>query len=127
MKKVTSMLLALLIAALAICAMSLTVFAAEPNDDVTDPYAKTTAPATTAAPATTKAPASQTAAINTNIVTNAPGQTAIDDGPETTAKKAAPVVNNNPSTGSSIIAPAIAFLALTAGVAAVVKTKKDED
>lgn len=142
MKKTLSMLLAVIIAALAICTMAVTVFA--DNDDPTDPLAKTsttaaattaasttaapttTAAATTAAPTTTKAAVSQTAKISDEIVTNAPGATAIDDGPATT-KKAAAVVDSNPSTGSNIVVPVIAFLALTAGVAAVVKTKKEEE
>ena len=64
------------------------------------------------------------------IVTRVPGQTVIDDGDETTAapattKKPAKVESSIPSTGSSIV-PAVALLALAAGVVAVVKTKKED-
>ena len=70
------------------------------------------------------------------VVPLADGQTAIYDGPETTAKgagsgakttkKAAAVSTRVPNTGSSAIVPAFAVLALIAGTVAVVKTKKNE-
>ncbi|MGN0572645.1 MAG: hypothetical protein ACI4IX_01780 [Acutalibacteraceae bacterium] len=54
--------------------------------------------------------------------------TAIDDGttkaPATT-KKPAVVDTVIPSTGSSVLVPAVALLALAAGTVAVIKTKKD--
>lgn len=154
MKKTVSLLLAVLFAAIAICTMAIGVFAAEDgkalaaNDDPANPYAAgatTKAPATaaptTAAPTAAPTTAAPTAAPTTAVATlpastlapdiektNAPGQTAIDDGPETKAPKApAKVISDNPSTGSSIAAPAVALLALAAGVTVVVKTKKDED
>lgn len=154
MKKTVSLLLAVLFAAIAICTMAIGVFAAEDgkalaaNDDPANPYAAgatTKAPATaaptTAAPTAAPTTAAPTAAPTTAVATlpastlapdiektNAPGQTAIDDGPETKATKApAKVISDNPSTGSSIAAPAVALLALAAGVTVVVKTKKDED
>lgn len=71
---------------------------------------------------------------NNEVVTNAPGQTAIVD-EETTAattaatkqtpKKAAKVNSRIPNTGSSAIVPAFAALVLISGTVAVVKTKKD--
>ena len=73
---------------------------------------------------------------NAEIVTAAPGQTAIYDEPETAAaaktpakggaKKAAAVNTRVPNTGSSAVVPAFAVLALLAGTVAVVKTKKSE-
>ena len=73
---------------------------------------------------------------NAEIVTAAPGQTAIYDEPETAAaaktpakggaKKAAAVSTRVPNTGSSAVVPAFAVLALLAGTVAVVKTKKSE-
>ena len=63
-------------------------------------------------------------------VTRDPSQTYIDDGDETTkapatTKKPAKVESSIPSTGSTIV-PAVALLALAAGVVAVVKTKKED-
>lgn len=119
------------------------------------PATTTTAPATTAAttaPATTSAETTSTETTTSiidgilgmlsttvdvskdneaeEIVTRVPGQTVIDDGDETTAapattKKPAKVESSIPSTGSSIV-PAVALLALAAGVVAVVKTKKED-
>lgn len=71
---------------------------------------------------------------NAPIVTNAPGQTAIYDEPETAAAGKTPtkaatkaaVSTRVPNTGSSAIVPAFAVLALLAGTVAVVKTKKSE-
>ena len=124
--------------------------------EATTKAATTAAPATTTAPATTAAttaPATTGTETTTSIidgilgmlsttvdvskdneaeaiVTRAPGQTVIDDGDETTAapattKKPAKVESSIPSTGSSIV-PAVALLALAAGVVAVVKTKKED-
>ncbi len=112
--------------------------------------APTTAAPTTAAPTTTAAATTEAASeeATTNIigdilggigdlipdetVTLAPGQTVIDEGDATTAaapattKKPAKVESNIPSTGSGILVPAIALLALAAGTVAVVKTKKED-
>ena len=75
---------------------------------------------------------------NAPVVTNAPGQTAIYDEPDTSAaagnngaaksggKKAAAVSTRVPNTGSNAAVPAFAVLALIAGTVAVVKTKKSE-
>ena len=58
------------------------------------------------------------------VVTNPSGVTSIDDGDATT-KTPAPVDNDIPSTGSGIVVPAVALLALAGGVAVAVKSKKD--
>ena len=125
----------------------------DPVDNFVTTTEATTKAATTAAPATTTAPATTGTETTTSIidgilgmlsttvdvskdneaeaiVTRAPGQTVIDDGDETTAapattKKPAKVESSIPSTGSSIV-PAVALLALAAGVVAVVKTKKED-
>lgn len=174
MKKTFSMLLAVIMAAIAVCTFSVVGFAADENDDPVDAFvtaaateAPTAAPteaatqaptaAATQAPATTAAPASEAATEATTaaaplftlpeipsnladilatapIETLAPGQTAIDDGDTTAAATNAPattrrpanVDNTIPGTGSSVIVPAIALLALAAGTVAVVKTKKED-
>lgn len=143
MKKTIALLLAVLIAAVAVCTMSISAFAAPANDDPTDPLiettaAPTTAAPTTAAPATTAAPttaAPETTAAPTAastaapVVTNKEGVTAIDDGPadnSPSTRVASYVDDVNPSTGSSIVVPAIALLALAVGTVAVVKTKKED-
>ena len=177
MKKTVSMLLAVIMAAIAVCSFSVIGFADETvaNDDPVDSFvteatkapvteAATKAPATeaaTKAPEATNAPEASTAASEETTkdplqnfiesilttksaeevskeneaeeaVTGVPGQTAIDDGkettkaaPATTAKKPAKVESNIPSTGSSVV-PVIALLALAAGTVAVVKTKKED-
>ncbi len=140
MKKTVALLLAVIIAAAAMFAMSICVFA--DNDDPTDPLIATTAAPTTAAPTTaaptTEAPttaapttAAATAAPSSTAsaqpVTNKEGVTAIDDGPTTRPTRvAAPVDDVNPSTGSSIVVPAVALLAIAVGTVAVVKTKKED-
>ncbi len=180
MKKTFSMLLAVIMAAIAVCTFSVVGFADE-NDDPVDSFvteATTKAPATTVAatePATT--PATTVAATEAptvslpveipsvsvpkaedvvdgimgllttksaediskeneaeDIVTRAEGETVIDEGDETvaptnapaTTKKPAKVDSAIPGTGSSVIAPAIALLALAAGTVAVVKAKKED-
>lgn len=177
MKKTISMLLAVLMAAIAVCTFGVSAFADETtvaaNDDPTDAFvtaaptaapteAPTTAPATeapTTAPAT-EAPATTAGSTeeattnvldgiiggilgttdasqlqedldNTPTVTRDPSQTYIDEGDTTaaaapaTTKKPAKVESNIPSTGSTVV-PVIALLALAAGTAAVVKTKKED-
>ena len=62
--------------------------------------------------------------------TNPNGQTNYVDPDEkitkaTTKKAPAKVDSSIPSTGSEILVPAVALLALAAGTVAVVKTKKD--
>lgn len=182
MKKTFSMLLAVIMAAIAVCTFSVVGFADE-NDDPVDSFvteATTKAPATTVAatePATT--PATTVAATEAptvslpveipsvsvsvpkaedvvdgimgllttksaediskeneaeDIVTRAEGETVIDEGDETaaptkapaTTKKPAKVDSAIPGTGSSVIAPVIALLALAAGTVAVVKAKKED-
>ncbi len=65
------------------------------------------------------------------VVTRDPKNTVIDEGNATSAatvaatKKPAKVESNIPSTGSTVLVPAIALLALAAGAVAVVKTKKE--
>lgn len=171
MKKTVSMLLAVIMAAIAVCSFSVIGFAEPANDDPEDfntTVATTEAP-TTQAPATeaptTQAPATEeatTAAVTgttvaegttknplegilgmlttTNlsdilasepVVTRDPSQTYIDDGDATTkapatTKKPAKVESSIPSTGSAVVVPAIALLALAAGTVAVVKTKKED-
>ena len=117
------------------------------SDDVTDGFDSTTAAATTAA-ATTAASttaaattaagttaagttAASTTAVSTSApdvtVTLAPGQTSYEgQDTSTTTKKPASVDTTIPSTGSSIVVPAVALLALAAGTVAVIKTKKED-
>ncbi len=171
MKKTVSMLLAVIMAAIAVCSFSVIGFA-EPNDDPEDfnttvATAAPTTEATTAAPvtteeATTAASVETTTAVagttvaegttknplegilgmltTTNlsdvlasepVVTRDPSQTYIDEGDATTkapatTKKPAKVESSIPSTGSAVVVPAIALLALAAGTVAVVKTKKED-
>ena len=129
MKKTISLVLAVLFAAIAVCTLAISAFAAPEastttttNDDAqgpTDPTTATTAAGTTA---TTKAadvtktmPASQTNYVDPD-----------EKGTKATTKKAPAKVDSSiPSTGSEILVPAVALLALAAGTVAVVKTKKD--
>ena len=154
MKKTVSLLLAVIFAAIAICTFAVSAFA-EPTDapagpnvgdwtDPTDPPS-TAAPSTeassTAAPSTeaasteaasTEAPSTAATTAGTTLADDTPvdggSTTAIDDGttkaPATT-KKPAVVDTVIPSTGSSVLVPAVALLALAAGTVAVIKTKKD--
>ena len=110
---------------------------ANDNDDVqgpTDPTTATTAATTT----TTTASGETTTAAGTTATTKAAdvtktnpnGQTNYVDPAEnstkaTTKKAPAKVDSSIPSTGSEILVPAVALLALAAGTVAVVKTKKD--
>lgn len=176
MKKTISMLLAVLMAAVAVCSFSVIGFADETaaaNDDPVDAFVTeatkapevtvTKAPEVTVPDVTvTKAPETSVPAAEATtedplkdfidsilasttksaaevskeneaeeIVTAKPGVTFIDDGEETTkapatTKKPAKVESNIPSTGSSVVVPAIALLALAAGTVAVVKTKKED-
>ena len=130
MKKTVSMLLAIIVAAIAICTFATSAFAnpdettttTVANNGITDPDDGRLNPPTTK-PTTTD-----------EVVTLKPGQTVIDEGstkaPTTakpaTTKKPAANVSAIPNTGSSAVAPVIALLALEAGAAAVVKTKKED-
>ena len=150
MKKTISLVLAVLFAAIAVCTLAISAFAAPEastttttNDDAqgpTDPTTATTAAATTtttaAATTTTTASDKTTTSAGTTATTKAAditktnpnGQTNYVDPAEkitkaTTKKAPAKVDSSIPSTGSEILVPAVALLA--AGTVAVVKTKKD--
>ena len=147
MKKTVSLLLAVIFAAIAICTFAVSAFA-EPTDapagpnvgdwtDPTDPPS-TAAPSTEAASteaASTEAPSTAATTAGTTLADDTPvdggSTTAIDDGTTkaptaaTTTKKPAVVDTVIPSTGSSVLVPAVALLALAAGTVAVIKTKKD--
>lgn len=159
MKKTISLVLAVLFAAIAVCTLAISAFAAPEastttttNDDAqgpTDPTTATTAAATTtttAATTTTTAAATTTTTASDKTTTSAGttattkaaditktnpnGQTNYVDPAEkitkaTTKKAPAKVDSSIPSTGSEILVPAVALLALAAGTVAVVKTKKD--
>lgn len=85
----------------------------------------TTAAGTTAA-GTTAAGTTATTVVD-ETVTLKPGETAYEgQGNTTTTKKPAAVDTTIPSTGSGIVVPAIALLALAAGTVAVIKTKKED-
>lgn len=87
--------------------------------------AGTTAAGTTAAGTTAAGTTATTVADET--VTLKPGETAYEgQGNTTTTKKPAAVDTTIPSTGSGIVVPAIALLALAAGTVAVIKTKKED-
>lgn len=150
MKKTISLLLAIVVAAIAICTLSVCAFA-DPADgetattteaaketttaiDLGDPR-ETTAASTTAAPTTNKADdttattktgdTTATTKTGDDVVTNPSGVTSIDDGDETTKKAPAKVDDEIPNTGSGVVVPAVALLALAGGVAVAVKSKKD--
>lgn len=126
-------------------ASTTTTTKAADNDDVpgpTEPTTATTAAATTtttaAATTTTTASDKTTTSAGTTATTkvadvtktNPNGQTNYVDPDEkitkaTTKKAPAKVDSSIPSTGSEILVPAVALLALAAGTVAVVKTKKD--
>lgn len=171
MKKTVSMLLAVIMAAIAVCSFSVIGFAEPANDDpeafnttvatteatteattaeatteeaTTVVSAETTSAVagTTAAEGTTKNPLEGVLGVLTTanledllasvpVVTRDPSQTYIDEGNATTkapatTKKPAKVESSIPSTGSAVVVPAIALLALAAGTVAVVKTKKED-
>ncbi|MBQ2903099.1 MAG: hypothetical protein IJE48_01745 [Clostridia bacterium] len=153
MKKTVSMLLAVLMAAIAVCTFGVSAFADETtaaaaNDDPVDNFvteapttaapttaaattaAATTAAPTTAAPSTTKSIAEKQSELDAEAtVTRDPSKHYIEDDETTaapaTTKKPAKVESNIPSTGSTVV-PVVALLALAAGTVAVVKTKKED-
>lgn len=153
MKKTLSLLFAIVFAAVAICTLTISAFA-EPDSATQATEAATQATeAPTAEPTTepttvdledprdttkaTEAPTADdnkttaanvsvaTTAAGTDVVTNPSGVTSIDDGDVATTKTPAPVDNDIPSTGSGIVVPAVALLALAGGIAVAVKSKKD--
>lgn len=152
MKKTISLVLAVLFAAIAVCTLAISAFAAPEastttttNDDAQGPTEPTTVAPTTAAPTTTTASGETTTGSDKTTTaagttattkaadvtkTNPNGQTNYVDPAEkitkaTTKKAPAKVDSSIPSTGSEILVPAVALLALAAGTVAVVKTKKD--
>lgn len=155
MKKTISLVLAVLFAAIAVCTFAISAFAAPEastttttraadNDDVpgpTDPTTTTAAATTTttaAATTTTTASDKTTTSAGTTATTKAADVTKTmpasqtnyvdpdEKGTKATTKKAPAKVDSSiPSTGSEILVPAVALLALAAGTVAVVKTKKD--
>ena len=113
------------------------------NDDVTDFETTTTtkesttattasSTETTAAGTTAEATTDGTTAttMKDETKTNPAGETAYEgqdqEGSSTTTKKPAKVDTTIPSTGSGVVVPAIALLALAAGTVAVIKTKKED-
>ena len=155
MKKTVSLLLAVIFAAIAVCTFAVSAFADEtttnvgnlPDWGVTDPTTTTTKVADDTTTTTTKAADDTTTTTTkvaestteaaattagTTLADDTPvdggSTTAIDDGttkaPATTRKPAV-VDTVIPSTGSSVLVPAVALLALAAGTVAVIKTKKD--
>ena len=153
MKKTVSLVLALMLALVAVFSLSMMAFADGEDGAAADTATTSTtaAPSETrgdqrqegeATTTTTTKPATTTANIldkltttttlpnsakedDAEIVTNAPGQTAIVDEPANTTRKAASTDTYVPNTGSSVVLSAVAVLAVMAGTVAVVKTKKD--
>lgn len=151
MKKTVSLLLAVLLAAVAVCTFAIGAFAAPDNDDPADE--RETTSTTVAETSSTKAEetTSTTKADETTSTTKEDGSTTVtvtvtsttpdvtktmaasqtnyidpdENSTKATTKKPATVDTTIPSTGSGVVVPAIALLALAAGVTAVVKTKKD--
>lgn len=148
MKKTISLLLAIVVAAISICTLTICAFAdpaegetqatqatqaaTEPSTiDLEDPRDTQAATEPTTeekkddATTSTKADdTSSTTKTSGDVVTNPSGVTSIDDGDATTKKPAA-VDDDIPNTGSGIVVPAIALLALAGGVTVAVKSKKD--
>lgn len=144
MKKTISLLLAIVVAAISICTLTICAFADETTTaqettteakettteiDLGDPRETTTEEkketTTEEKKETTKADdTSSTTKTSGDVVTNPSGVTSIDDGDATTKKPAA-VDDDIPNTGSGIVVPAIALLALAGGVTVAVKSKKD--
>lgn len=138
MKKTISLVLAVLFAAIAVCTLAISAFAAPEASTTTATTAAATTTTTAAATTTTTASDKTTTSAGTTATTKAAdvtktnpnGQTNYVDPAEkstkaTTKKAPAKVDSSIPSTGSEILVPAVALLALAAGTVAVVKTKKD--
>ena len=156
MKKILALMLALTIAAVSLFALGVTAFAdpadsetqsTEATDateatEATEPSTNGQTPddpdlTTTQAPATqapTEAPATQapTEAPSTEpstapLVTLAPDATNnINDPDENGTTVPAPVDTDIPNTGSGIVVPALALLALAGGAVIAVKAKKED-
>lgn len=152
MKKTIALIAAIVVAALSICTLTICAFADETTTaaETTTVAAETTTEAaetttnvdlndprqTTAAQITETKPVGdldKTAVAtdvvtetrpDSGVVTNPSGVTSIDDGDATT-KTPAVVDDDIPSTGSKVVVPAIALLALAGSVAVAVKSKKD--
>ncbi len=141
MKKTISLLLAIIVAAISICTLTICAFAEPDGTEGTETTATT---ATTAAETTTEkqtevdlgdprdttkatetTKGSETTKADDEVVTNPSGVTSVDDGDETT-KKPANVDDEIPSTGSGVVVPAIALLALAGSVAVAVKSSKKD-
>lgn len=147
MKKTISLLLAIVVAAVSICTLTICAFADETTtatQETTTEAAETTTEldlgdpretepskeATTEekkddeTPSATKGDETPSATkADSDVVTNPSGVTSIDDGD--TTKAPAKVDDDIPDTGSGIVLPAIALLALAGGVTVAVKSKKD--
>lgn len=143
MKKTISLLLAILVAAVAICTLTVCAFA-DPADGeaqtpsegesvsindprVTDPTTQEATEATEATEASSQQATEATQATqagNDDDPTDS-STTSVDDGDDATTKQPAKVDDDIPATGSGIVVPAVALLALAGGVAVAVKSKKD--
>lgn len=113
------------------------------NDDAQDGFDTTTTTEAKETTTTTTA-SSTTTTANSDTSTTTAGTTATtiadvtvtvsgtayegqdQEGTSTTTKKPAKVDTTIPSTGSGVVVPAIALLALAAGTVAVIKTKKED-
>lgn len=151
MKKTVSLLLAVLLAAVAVCTFAIGAFAAPDNDDPVDErettsttVAETSSTKAEETSSTTKAEETSSTAkeddsttVTATVTSTTPDVTKTmavsqtnyidpdENSTKATTKKPATVDTTIPSTGSSVVVPAVALLALAAGVTAVVKTKKD--
>lgn len=147
MKKTLSLLLAIIVAAVSICTLTICAFA-EPDEvesssvaaeessskavDLEDPRdEEESSSKADEEESSSKADEEESSKedessskVDDDVVTNPSGVTSIDDGDET-SKKPANVDDEIPSTGSNVVLPAIALLALAGGVAVAVKSKKD--
>ena len=138
MKKTVSLVLALLLAVVSLCTLSIGAFAApdgESETSTTTAAKETTTEkketTTEKKETTTKAGETTTKAGDTTSTTvkeekpTDSSTTAFDDG-TTTTKKPANVDGTIPNTGSGIVVPALALLAIAASSAIVIKSKKED-
>ena len=151
MKKILALMLALTIAAVSLFALGVTAFAdpaegenpsssdvapdagADTDTDTAEPSTNGQTPddpdlTTTQAPATqapTEAPSTEPSTAP--LVTLAPDATNnINDPDENGTTVPAPVDTDIPNTGSGIVVPALALLALAGGAVIAVKAKKED-
>ena len=99
------------------------------NDDVNDLESTSTTTKKADDSTTTTTKKADDSTSTTEDKTVVPSGTAYegqDQEGKTTTKKPANVDTTIPSTGSGIVVPAIALLALAAGTVAVIKTKKED-